>query len=604
MPEPMKLSGETKKRIASFICKRAIACRRELASELKDIWKECSLASKNQPIGDTVTIKNCANRVYPIIQPRINALVKNVANPITSISPYYFVKRFGGDDEAYEATENGVQFLMETGNWRKATKRAVRSSGVYGLAIIQVEMVVDDTTGQCNPVFTVIQPDDFIAYPAGVKIEDCVLTGRVFNELRGDIKRRQQDGEYFDCEFSDGPSSMLEESNVRDVDNVGVQEDQAGESRAEDQIFVGQFIVRLDPKVLTDDGGLEDDVPLATTYYVAKVAIDSETLLSFEPFGATVTDVTADPATGVQQSEETFIPYDRPWYFEYSFTESQQDELFRENWFARDLIDIQRSGNENWSLWYNGTMANAFPAIFAQGDTLTSQNIDYGFGTITFTSNPMQIQQIKSGFDQGAMPGIMQVIERLADSVGNMAPPVQGQGLKADTTATEAQGVLASQNASMDEYRENAASCGEPICEWLRKMGALYYQQIVTAHPEFAGIVPNPQMLAKRCVWEPNGKSGDNQPNVIMAKMEMLMMWSQRLGVPLDPAKTWVAIINAIDAPINKQELMNAIQRMLPIPIGGDPSALPPGQTGGQPGPSNPGGPPPVSNGSGPTGGM
>lgn len=225
----LSLDKDAQKRLAKFVCARVRACREYLEEDLKMVWKDCSMAAKNQPIGGTVVLNNIPNRTYPLIQPRISALVKNVANPQTSQTPYYVVKRFGGDDAMYEATENTVQFLFEQGNWRKATRQAVKTCAIADPAIIRVQIRQDDDTGECIPEFKVIHPDNFIAYPVGEKIERCVVTGEIFNELRGDILRRMKEGDYYECDISNAsPTDKLAKSNVREETFVGVQEDQPG----------------------------------------------------------------------------------------------------------------------------------------------------------------------------------------------------------------------------------------------------------------------------------------------------------------------------------------------------------------------------------------
>jgi len=574
----LKLDKDSQKKIASFICTRIKACRGYLEEDLKMVWKDCGMAAKNQPIGGTVVLNNIPNRTYPLIQPRISALVKNVANPQTSLTPYYLTKRFGGDDPRYEATEQAVQFLFEQGNWRKATRQGVRTAAIADPALIRCQMLIDDDSGECRPEFKVIHPDNFVAYPVGEKIERCVVVGEIFNQLRGDLRRRMDEGEYYECSLEEaGPSSKLQQSNVRDDTFVGVQEDASGESMPEDKLLTAQVVCRLNIDDLTGDGELKPDAALSEEYYLAEVVVDSEELLSFQPFGIKTSTVVTDVLTGEMETTSDYIPFPRPWYFEYSFTEPQEGELYRETWFARELLDLQKSANENWGLLFGGTLMNAFPAGFAQGDEVTMQNVSYGPGTVTFTPNPVNIQWVKPNFDQGSMPALMAKIDSTADAVSNITAAGTGQQFASDTSATAAAGYLQAQNVSLEEYRENAASSAEPICEWLRFLAEKFYPQLAMAYPEFVTFCPDPTLLSRKCVWEPNGKTGDNQPNVVMAKMEMLLQWAMRLGIQLDRVMLWEVVCDAIDAPVNKQKLKNAIQSIL-IPGGPGVPPLPAGE--------------------------
>lgn len=593
----LSLDKDAQKRLAKFVCARVRACREYLEEDLKMVWKDCSMAAKNQPIGGTVVLNNIPNRTYPLIQPRISALVKNVANPQTSQTPYYVVKRFGGDDAMYEATENTVQFLFEQGNWRKATRQAVKTCAIADPAIIRVQIRQDDDTGECIPEFKVIHPDNFIAYPVGEKIERCVVTGEIFNELRGDILRRMKEGDYYECDISNAsPTDKLAKSNVREETFVGVQEDQPGVSQSDDKIMVWEGCVRVDLKDIRDDGEFDPDAPLSEDWYLVKVVVDTEELLALEKFGVTTTTVQEDVLSGEATSTEEFVPFPRPWYFEYSFTEAQEGEFFRETWFARELLDLQKAANENWALLFGGTLMNAFPAGFAQGDSATMQNIAYGPGSITFVPNPLQIQWVKPNFDQGAMPGLMEKIDRLADAVANITSAGTGQQFDKGTSATAAAGYLAAQNTSLEEYRENASSSAEPICEWLRFLAKAFFFQIKAAYPGMP--CEDPMLLDRKCVWEPNGKSGDNQPQVVLAKVEMVMQWALRLGIMLDPQMVWQCVVDAIDAPMNKEQLKNAVVGIVPN-LGGagvpqvssasaGAGAAEPGNAGG--GPAMPGG--------------
>lgn len=601
MPIDLKLDKETQARLARFVVNRVNACREYLEEDLKMVWKDCSMASKNQPIGGTVVLNNIPNRTYPLIQPRLSALVKNVANPQTSLTPYYVVKRFNGDDPSYEAIEDTVQFMFEQGNWRKATRKAVKTCAIADPAIIRVQMYQDDDTGECRPEFKVIHPDNFVCYPVGEKIESAVVVGEIFNELRGDIAREIKEGDYYEVDLAQaGSTRKLAQSNVRDDTFVGVQEDAPGESAFEDKLMVFYGLVRVDPETLNETGEVEGVTALPEDWTLVKVILDGEAmLLSSEKFGVQTNILHEDVLSGEVESSDLYEPFPRPWYFEYSFTESQEGEFFRESWFARELLDLQKAANENWALLFGGTLMNAFPAGFAQGDSQTMQNIAYGPGTITFTPNPVNIQWVKANFDQGAMPNLMNKIDQLADSVANISSAGTGQQFAPQTTATAAAGYLQAQSTSLEEYRENAASSAEPICEWLRFLAKAFYSQIKMAYPSMP--CEDPTMLDRKCVWEPNGKTGDNQPNIVMAKVEMIMQWAMRLGIQLDPVMIWNLVVDGVDAPINKEKLRSAVIGLIPFPGGqavpevpgaaAGPMSTPSGAGGG--GEQLPGGAPP-----------
>lgn len=190
----LNLDKNVQDKIGKYICERANLCLKDLQNDIRDIWRECSMASKNQPIGGTVQLRGVPNLTYPLINPRVKALVKNVANPTTSLTPYNLVKRFGGTDPRYEYTEDAVQTLFELGNWRKAARKGVKAAAIADPATVRVQMIVDDETGEVRPEFTVVPAGDFVIYPVGERIENATVCGNVFTELRGDIQRKINEG--------------------------------------------------------------------------------------------------------------------------------------------------------------------------------------------------------------------------------------------------------------------------------------------------------------------------------------------------------------------------------------------------------------------------
>lgn len=584
----IKLEKSVQDAIGKHICERATLCRKDLQNDLEEVWKECSMAAKNQPIGGTVQLRGVPNLTYPLINPRVKALVKNVANPTTSLTPYNLVKRFGGTDPRYEYTEDAVQFLYELGNWRKAARKGVKAAAIADPATIRVQMVMDPETGNVCPEFTVIPAPNFIIYPVGERIENATVCGNVFTELRGDIQRKINEGIYYDVDISNAPTSQfLYDSKVREESAVGIQEDASGQSRVEDKLVVGDFVCRLNYEDIAENEGNDPDAELGTQYYLATVLVDANKLLSLEPFGVSRETTIETPFGGVETNTD-YIPFPRPWYFEYSFTEAQEGEYFRESWFARELLDLQRAFNSLMTIHMGGTMMKAFPVGFAQGNSETMQNVVYEPGTIVFTPNPIQVQWVAVNYDQGDIEGILNQIQELADSTCNITSSATGQQFKADTTATAAQGYLQDQNASLEEYRENVASSCGPICEWLRLLGFLYYDHIAKAHPEFVAVCPDPAFLERKCVWEPNGKTGDNSPQTVMAKLTMIMDEAIRLGIPVQliAPQLWEAFVDALDAPINKEILMSAMQQLIDPATGmftPMPPPMPPGQEGSAP---------------------
>ena len=147
-------------------------------------------------------LNNIPNRTYPLIQPRISALVKNVANPQTSLTPYYLTKRFGATTQRYEATEQAVQFLFEQGNWRKATRQGVRTAAIADRRSSVARCSSTTTLASVDLSSRSSTPTTSLRTPWG---EDRALRrgGRDFQPATRDLRRRMDEGEYYECSLEE-----------------------------------------------------------------------------------------------------------------------------------------------------------------------------------------------------------------------------------------------------------------------------------------------------------------------------------------------------------------------------------------------------------------
>ena len=128
--------------------------------------------------------------------------------------------------------------------------------------------------------------------------------------------------------------------------------------------------------------------------------------------------------------------------------------------FPRDSIGaifqhLQLNYNDIHTIIFQGALMSAFPTAFVSGGMLSNKVTTYQPGQLIETGDDIRVQYIETRFNPGALGSESAKIEEIADSLTGTSQIASSQNLAANTTATEARGVLSADSENKDSYVEN-----------------------------------------------------------------------------------------------------------------------------------------------------
>lgn len=556
---------------------------------LPERWEQLEKDYSTQPTaGGVELIPGQPPRCFNITQSRVDQLVGGVCGPMTANQPYFVAKAYGQDESSVKMAENTVYYLQRVADFERRLRMATRMTCMAAPAIFRF-MLRDEGDEDIDislsgnekvlPRLDVIHPKDFVIYPAAVHdIRRAVLVGQRLWFTLQEIQDLQESGDYLPGEIA--PVG----ENPQDYE-VGRRKDWSMTEETAGIVPPEHFLIQCYEVLFK--GTLEDDT---RKWYRAIIALQQKQVLLIERY-----------------------PYSQPWYFEH-FLDEEYGAFYRANPPAQKLQQIQSAVNDVTNLMIDGSIFSAFPAGFTNARMLKQDFMKYEAGTLNYIDgDPNSIHWTKCDFDPKVMPELIEKFEDWADSAIRISQAGMGQEFKSGTTATEASGILAGQQAGLDEYRANAAMSGVRLCDFIRELAFLHHDELQATFGE-AYPCSDRGCLEKPLMWEAAGKTSENLPQTIINKLQMLMQFLMPLvqplmqqGVSINLPELVKVYFDSLKLPVDTdkvlqkymqspqgQEMMNGNPAQLgnvlsQLGMGGNPNGPPPGN-----------GPLPPSNGAPP----
>lgn len=567
---------EERKKIAVDVCLMIDAAITQQGG-LPKRWERNEELFRGQPIATGTEIGD-TTRSVPTVGPRIKQVVANVTNPVFSVEPYFSARGYGVNGEDAKKCEKNVHFFAQRGQLDRRVKKALMIAAKADPAIIRVhfeqgqgqeEQDADTQSRQTStyigPTYTVIHPKNFAIYPLYTgRIEEAAFVGHRFSKRAQDIRELQAKGVYLDVESDFGNDDVQMYEAGRNKQWSLTEESSGILGDGNEQVEIWEGIVKKD---LNGDGFEE--------YYLVQVAKTNQVLLKAEEYGTkkTVQELVYDemgmPSVILDEfgeedlettSKEEFVPYSRPWYFEVSFSEPEDDEFYRSNPIAQGLQDMALIINEITNLLVDGSMMAVCPPLFTNSPHLQEATINYKMGTLNYCDDPANMKQLEISFNPGVLPNLLEYYEKKADAVVTLSQAGQGQESQGDTTATEYSGILQGQRTGMDDTRATVCTFLAPMMDFTRE---LIYANGETVLEYYGEELPDPDLesMSRGYTWEPMVKGGTNTPQEITMQLQTLQGFLGSLGIPPTP-ELILEYINifagALDLPTDMEKLKQA----------------------------------------------
>ena len=482
-----------------------------IKGQLPERWKKNEEQYRNQPDCDGWQ----ASEESPVwhlnlTQPRIDALVSKVCNPMVAHRPYFTAMGYARDKDRLQVCQDMVQFCLEKARFTKKFRDATRICCMAAPSYYRVwfdasaqdflanESQLDDVApfGFVGPTIDVIHPNDMVIYPVGLGLKRAVFVGHRFLMRQKEIREFQRVGMFLDDVTTFPETYNQEWESGRDQEwsltseEVGMP-DYLEPEEAEQNVQVYQGVAKLD---LNGDGHEER--------YLLTFCYDDPCLLDVQEY-----------------------KYSRVEYFEHYLKPGGYGETYHSNPPAQDLQALQNAFSDLFNVLLEGTKLSAQPPVLVSGGT-EGKVVKYEAGSVIHVPSGFEYTILNNGFNPQELPGVMAMIERIADAALRVSQPSLGAKTSGDTTATEVAAMQGGQEEGANEYRDNAAESGEAIADFIRELCYMHYEMMFEAYGEALPCPPNEkEKLLKGLRWEQTGKTAQSIWAYVSGSIEKLMQF-------------------------------------------------------------------------------
>jgi hypothetical protein len=513
---------EVRKRLAERLCSMIDAYDASMVDTYAE-WEEVQqIYDDEKTVCSLEFLDDVRPYNFPLLQTRADALVDHLCDGITRADPYFVFKSTGVDEARREAAEKTVNYALKAAGFSRKIKDAALSAvlktrGLMRVRYIEVEADnLHDAQDVLNLNLSEVQysglvidgfrPEDSVVWPNYVEdIIHASLVGHRFPQRLGDIFARQQSGEYFD-DIAIAPGDETGLAGSADNSN-------------DDGKWCYDLIVKTRPE------GAKRDL----RYRVTLAKLDCAILAM----------------------EEYRLP--KPWYFAPGMR-YEPNRFWAKKSIGAKMIQTQTVMNDAVTLAVFGTAADAFRNVVTSGGVQETQQIRMGIGNLIHVKQPVNMQSVDARFNPGAIPLLLELCQRIADSIARISQAGLGQQFERGTTATAAAGYMQGQARGIGALSENFGEELVKMADFARYLLAIRFKSFKRYHSDAVPAQSGADLVAPYSIAV-NGSAGTD-PTSVVQKLELLIQAAQSLQVQLNPQAMFEAILNALELPVSTGKIL------------------------------------------------
>ena len=486
---------------------------------LLDRWELAEKIDRNDPsVAGTKLFDNVDPRAVPSLSPRINRIENVTMSSLTGNA--VMVQAIPDDREQARADqlERGLQTTWERGGFERKFRMAMHTALLCGVSVIRQRF-----TPSAGMVFDPIHPGDFVcANTYGLDLADKHLVGHRFFTPRWKAKEMVKSGDY-------------ELVTNKDVDNLPAADPSLARS-GRDAAY----------DATNSETSTERDNDLLELYeLIIRIELDGK------PERCKV--VYSQDGTKVL-SKEPYI-YSRPWYFDVRFHD-EYGKFWPSGSVAQDIVGLCLLKSDMFNLTATGSMAACAPPVVISGGTLGKKHKSVNLAQIYETPYDLKVQQIPISFDPGAMPAVMEMVDRLMESATGVTDVrLAAERKSGDITATQ---ISAEEQAAA----QNEGSYPAFVADVVEQMAKFWQEELIVSHSaafrQYYGKAIPAELYGfavGKVRWQVTGRKPGNSPHLLVQKLQMLWQMSQGQNSAYHPQRTEKAMVEAMQLPINTEGL-------------------------------------------------
>ncbi len=538
-----KPNDSERDKLAGKLCAQILESERE-KEELIPRWQRLrAIHDVEESTAQVQLIEGMKPYVFPLSRSKADRIVSSVVDGITGVKPYATLSYEAKNNADLDPVALDLMTLLEdagdTTAIREGTEDALlTNAGCWRIRPLTNERVYDAAQVSGTQKVTrldwqAIDPIDMMCYPPYYgTFEGALTVGHRWSELVMRVKQDMTSGKYYECDIKGGDDPLR---NKRD-DGDSVDSTYSAQTSAEEFVELWEVVTESDWE---KDGTFKK--------YLCVVALTDEKLLSIQPY-----------------------PYSKPWYIEIR-TERQRNRIFPKTSVMQRLQGLQLAASDIFTVLIQAGFASVGPITLISGGSSVNKITQAKPFMVIETAADVKIQSIQNRPEVGELPGLLDITQKGADALTGIGQNATGEKLPSGTTATEVQSLDTALSQAKDAYTQQIAEAVEKVLILALEFYKMHCQELQAAYGVRLGA--NPDLVKNiEATVNVNGKSGANNPGVLIQKLQMLLqMTSGNPNSPYDERKLIQQIAEALQVPfdlerLEKQEIMPGLLDLLSNP--------------------------------------
>lgn len=526
-------------------CKDLFDSALQERSSLEERWRRNRLFFLNQPDGTGFGVpERMSPQHFPLVQPKIAALVDNCAGTIRSTPVMLNAVGYGSSDDA-EVVGRLLSFFFDIGGLKRKLSQIMQITAITGIcfvrprweAIEQSSKRLSAGLGRYMWKSLGIQFDVFDPVHVAVSTsrtscaEESMAVGHTFYRTRAQVRVLVDEG-YYACEDVDSlGSTMMEGEGPRDQDNSRIEEVEP--TSEEGRIKFVELLVSQT---------VSEHLPDKVARYGLTMVADTGQIVRMQPY--------IDDSCG---------------YFDYRLMPEEHGSFWPSSSVGNALQGLQVAYNAFHNLARSGTFMAAFPPVVEQGAAHDSVTM-YEPGTRVSTTG-REVTPLRNDFNPALLLPLIEQVEKQADAVVGIsmsgtasANTSGGQPL----TATAEQIMQGNQSTRLGGYMDEFSSAFERMAAFCQRMLLRHIDEwfdvyMVEVEPLMTKEVMA-ELLERPWRWQVAARGPGDSPQSILAKTDRLMAMSQQMAP--DPESMMQSMVQSLTQfGMDPQTAMQAAQQ-------------------------------------------
>lgn len=449
---------------------------------------------------------------YSIWTAKCDKLVGDMVSALTSPSPMVQIIANDINDVHGQFVERAVETILNVSGFKRKLQQSLIKSANTNLGVIQLYPEGDEQGFVTGIKADWLMPKDFFLYPADTEyLEDAIAVGHRFYETRGDIMFKVKEKIYGSVGEETIPTANKSEYTELpgDWDLLSAVEDFAD----------------------------ADDEPVECFDVILRE-------------GRTLRHVIFVRDTDIVLVDEEF-PYEMPWYSVLRFLRAEQ-RLICNGSLCSKVADYCFQHSDLMNLMTGGVMMTAFPIIWTKGLSSTIQIRQIAPGQMVDLPVDTEIGVLPNGFQAQNVAAAIQLIESMIEQTLGISSistgKMPGQETKATTINVLASNDQKRQASYLDAISEGIEDAALMVVAYLQNHYDVFSEELKAMLPPELGESMEWTTASYRA--EVTGKSADSNPEVALARLQMVLQIASAPGSPIDPGKAAIEMLSILNLPI------------------------------------------------------